>query len=479
MNPRIASLVFWCGIGGLLYLNRDRNAKTSPYLWLAAAWIFIGASRMLSQWLGAGFATERLDTPDQYLEGSPLDRAFLTALQVAGMAVLVARGRQVGKFLRANRWLVLFFVYCAISVIWSDFPFVAWKRWIKVTGNVTMLLVVLTDDDPTAAIKRVFSRTGFLLITLSVLFVKYYPELSRGYVHWTWTPFETGVSIDKNGLGALCLIFGLASLWRFVEAWRDKTMPRRKGVLTAHGIVLAMMAYLLHMAKSSTSLSCFILGSIVILVTTGKRKAHPRTAYFVAGGVAVLGLLAYVFNDAYTFLVQSVGRDTTLTGRTDIWNDVLNLKLNPLIGTGYESFWLGARAEYFWQKYPFHPNQAHNGYIETYLNLGWIGVGLLAMLIGSGLRNSAEAFRQNFPWATLKLSFLIVSAVYNITEGAFKVMQPVYIAFLFAVMAVPASNVKQESPPIGEASTEELSPVGWFGEEYAASQDGGSSEAIA
>jgi exopolysaccharide production protein ExoQ len=145
-----------------------------------------------------------------------------------------------------------------------------------------------------------------------------------------------------------------------------------------------------------------------------------------------------VFNDAYTFLVEAVGRDPNLTGRTDIWNDVLHLDVNPLLGTGFESFWLGARAEYFWQKYPFHPNQAHNGYIDTYLNLGYIGLGLLIILMFAGLLNIADAFKRNLPFATLKLSFLLIAAVYNITEGAFKVMQPVYIAFLFSVVAVPA-----------------------------------------
>lgn len=477
MSPRIAGIVFWCGIAGLFYLNRDRSQKTSPFLWLPVAWIFIGASRMISQWLGAGMGTELLDSPDQYLEGSPLDRAFLAVLQIAGMAVLLARRRQAATFLRANKWLVVFFLYCAISIAWSDFPFVALKRWIKFTGNVTMVFVVLTDENPGAAFKQAFARTGFLLVALSVLFVKYYPELSRGYIRWTWQPFETGVATDKNGLGAICLVFGLNSVWRFVEAWRDKEIPSRTGVLAAHGIVLVMTAYLLHMARSSTSMGCFLLGSLVIFITS-RAKMRPQTVYTIAAGLAVLGLAGYIFNDAYTFLVQSLGRDPNLTGRTDIWNDLLNLHLNPLVGTGFESFWLGARVDYFWRKYPFHPNQAHNGYIETYLNLGWIGVGLLMMLIASGLRNVAQAFRSNVPWATLKLGFLIIVVIYNITEAAFKVMQPVYIAFLFAVVAVPVAPAawgRQESRRDSEPS---LSTVGWFGVECATSRDGGMDQSI-
>ena len=445
MNPRIASILFSCLIAWLFYLNRDRDAKTSPFLWLAVTWIFIGASRMASQWLSGKVGGPLVNAADQYLEGSPLDRAFLATLQIAGMAVLCTRGRQVATFLRANKWLIIFFLYCAISCVWSDFPDVAFKRWVKFTGNVTMVLVILTDQNPAAAFKRVLTRAGFFLIALSVLFVKYYPELSRGYIAYTWQPFETGVSTDKNGLGAICLVFGLASVWRLVEAWHDKETPGRKRVLIAHMIVLVMTVYLLHMARSSTSLSCFFLGSIILVMTNRGKRLRARTAYTVVGCVAAFGLLAYIFNDAYTFMVESLGRNPDLTGRTDIWHDVLEIHFNPWLGTGYESFWLGSRLDYFWHKYPFHPNQAHNGYIETYLNLGLIGLALTVMLMASGVRTIGDACRRNLPWVSLKLCFLIIAAIYNITEAAFKVMQPVYIAFLFAVMAVPIVRPAQES----------------------------------
>jgi len=46
-----------------------------------------------------------------------------------------------------NAPLVVFFLYCAASVFWSDFPIVAFKRWTKVLGNVVMVLVVLTEAD--------------------------------------------------------------------------------------------------------------------------------------------------------------------------------------------------------------------------------------------------------------------------------------------------------------------------------------------
>ena len=55
-----------------------------------------------------------------------------------------------------------------------------------------------------------------------------------------------------------------------------------------------------------------------------------------------------LFLDLGSGVLQSMGRDPTLTRRTDIWKLVLGMAGNPVFGTGFESFWLGARLERVW-----------------------------------------------------------------------------------------------------------------------------------
>src|SRR4051794_7501735 len=282
MPSTLAATVFSVGIAGLFYLDRDREARTSPALWLAVLWMFIGASRMLSQWFG-GIAVEPADEA-LYMDGSPLDRFFLSLLLVAALSVLLARTAQTGRLLKANGPLVIFFVYCAVSVLWSDYPFVAFKRWTKALGNITMVLLILTDPDPYAAMKRALARTGFLLIPLSVLYLKYFPALGRTYNRWTWTSFNIGVSTDKNGLGALCLVFGLASLWRFLDARRETANPNRRRVLIAHGTMIGMVLWLLIHADSSTSSACFAVGALVLLFTMRPDGFRPASVNTIIGG---------------------------------------------------------------------------------------------------------------------------------------------------------------------------------------------------
>src|SRR5258708_7250532 len=130
-------LVIW----QLFRLNREENVRTSKALWIPTFWLFIAASRNVSEWLqysagGGG---------DQYLEGSPLDRAVLTTVLALGVIILLGRAQRVGPFFRSNLPILLYLFYCGISVIWSDYPDVSFKRWFRTVGDVVMVLIVLSD----------------------------------------------------------------------------------------------------------------------------------------------------------------------------------------------------------------------------------------------------------------------------------------------------------------------------------------------
>ena len=93
--------------------------------------------------------------------------------------------------------------------------------------------------------------------------------------------------------------------------------------------------------------------------------------------------------------LQFLGKDETLTDRTGVWHDALQIQINPLLGAGFESFWLGDRLKTMWDKWTFRPNEAHNGYLETYLNLGLIGLFLLiALLIATFWKSSSRALHK-------------------------------------------------------------------------------------
>src|SRR5262249_40298817 len=150
--------------------------------------------------------------------------------------------------LRSNTPILLYFIYCGISFLWSDFPDVAFKRWIRALGDLVMVMVILSDPDWLAALKRLFVRVGFLLLPLSILLIRYYRDLGRTYSPWDGELAYTGVTTSKNELGMVCAIFGLASAWRFLLAYRGEEGTRKAGPLIAHGALMVIALWLLQMA---------------------------------------------------------------------------------------------------------------------------------------------------------------------------------------------------------------------------------------
>ena len=441
---QIATLLCVLGIVGLFLLERDREAKTSLALWLPVAWLAINSSRAVSQWLeifGFGSTTYQM-TPDQYLEGSPIDRAVYIALMVLGLVAIIQRRGKIGRILRENGPILLFFLYGALSICWSDFPDVTFKRWIKALGDVVMVLIVLVELDRTAAVKRLFSRVGFVLVPFSILFIRFYGRLGRGYSRGGSVAF-VGVTTNKNLLGMIVLIFGVACIWRLLLGLRAPRSRRKTGPLVAQGIFLAMVVWLLWKANSATSLSCFLIASALLvtlsLARPRRKQALAHVLVFAAISVALVALFV-----APT-LLSTVGRDSTLTGRTEIWSQVLGVRNNRWLGAGFESFWLGPRLESLWNAYYFHLNEAHNGYLEIFVTLGWIGIILFANVVIKGYRNILSLLRFDSDLAQLWLAFFVVALIYNCTESATRMGTPVWIMLLMVTMAIPRPHPPRNS----------------------------------
>src|SRR5438876_11894780 len=119
-----------------------------------------------------------------------------------------------------------------------------------------------------------------------------------------------------------------------------------------------MVVWLLWQAHSATSSYCFILSGILIVLTSLFQWARkPAVVRLLIVAILALSLFALILNPG-AGLVEALGRNSTLTGRTVIWQQVLDLVRNPLFGTGVESFWLGDRLQKMSDLYWGHRNAA-------------------------------------------------------------------------------------------------------------------------
>jgi exopolysaccharide production protein ExoQ len=455
MPPIIASLSFAILIFGLFWIDRDRELRTSKALWIPTIWVLINASRPASMWLATfGFDVGPQTTSvDIYTEGSPIDRAVFTALVSAGLIVLIARHRKVGPLLRRNCPILLLFGFAALSIFWSDFPFVTFKRWTKGIGDVEMVFIVLTDADALGATKRLLSRVGLLLVPLSVLYCKYYPAIGRLMTR-SWANTYVGVTTQKNTLGWLCLLLGLGFLWRIRAVFRDRKDSKRSLRILAYGLILGMILWLLQMSDSMTSFSSFIVVGTVMILASQPKLLRKRVAVHVLVAAAIGIPLFALFFDLSGSLVADLGRDPTLTGRTAIWSDVLRMPFNRLVGAGYESFWLGDRLLWLRAMAGFDVNEAHNGYLEIFLNLGWMGVGLLTVVIVTGYRKVIAALRASSDAGSLYLACFLAVLLASLTEAGFRTMSLTWIFFLFSIVAASKTPVPEILPEVAEDHTQ-------------------------
>ncbi|MFZ0523434.1 MAG: O-antigen ligase family protein [Candidatus Acidiferrales bacterium] len=439
MGAPLALLICSIGVGGLFSLNRDKSVQNSKALWLPVIWLWIVGSRPVSAWLGIGGGSG--GSLASTLDGSPLDAAVFGILVLAGIAVLFSRKRKTSALLAVSGPIVIYFLYCLISVTWSPIHGPAFKRWIKAIGDLVMVLIVLTDGQPVAALRRLYSRVGFILFPFSIALIRY-TDLGRGYTP-DGAPENTGVTTNKNSLGLIVFIISLGALWNLRALLKDKQAPNRTRRLVAQITLIAFGMALLQMSHSATSGACFILGGGLMLMTSLQaiRKRPSRVAALCLA-VVLAGGLGMLFGGG-SALSESLGRGEGLSGRTEIWAASIAAADNPIIGTGFESFWntnvdkVARGLQGYWDIHNLV--SAHNGYIEVYLDLGWIGVALIVLILFTGYRRAIKAFQYNPELASLTVAYITTATFYSVTEAGFRVLSPSWIFLLLAV--VSASGV--------------------------------------
>lgn len=444
MNPTLASLICAAGIAVLFYLDRDKTVRVSWALWLPAVWIGTVGSRPLSEWLGIAPAST-----NARLEGSPFDAAVFAMVLIVAIGVLIRR-RKVTRVLLLGNWpILIYLLFGLISVSWSYHSDISFKHWIKAVGDLAMVLIIATDRQPVVAIRRLISRLGMLLFPTSVLLIRYYGELGRGYTS-DGLPMNTGVTTNKNSLGLIVLVISLVVLWNVRSLLIHKDEPNRGRRLVAQSTLLVLGVSLFLMADCSTCKACFLLGSLFIIgISLRGIRRRPGLVHALCLIMLLTATFALLFG-GQAGVASALGRESNLSGRTEIWEAVIPAVPNPIVGAGFESFWVSPNVQIFQQtlldQHWYPPlvkdlNEAHNGYIETYLNLGWMGVFLIALILISGYRRAHKAFQREPELGSLFLAYIAVGAVYSITEAGFRFMVPSWIFMLLAIVSASGVNI--------------------------------------
>jgi exopolysaccharide production protein ExoQ len=439
--------------------TRSRPVKPvtpSQWIWVPYIWLFIVSSRSLSSWLSLSGQGGTVIDPD--LSGSPVDSALLMLLIVLGLFVLGSRVERTKRILARNKWLVVLFVYMALSVIWSNFPAISLRRSVRSMGTLVMVLVVLTEHNPLGAIRALLRRLYLVYIPLSIVAIKYFRNIGVAY---NWSGIEemwVGLAVHKNNLGQVAMCSGLVSTWQILQNWSKKK-------LTLDLLLFVLTMWLLGGSKnshSSTAMVGFTVGAAVLFGLQYVRKRVKQAKRTILAATIVFALMApfvYVAFEAFDttpvdLVLKATNRDMTLTGRTGLWKDLLNnAAKSPALGVGFGAFWVGHIG---YDMYPldnwsrvtpeWRPGEGHNGYIDVYVDLGIIGLALMLVVIFSAFIGALDDLQNEFELGRLRLTLLLSVIMNNVTESSFlRGTHSLWFVFLLVAVNVPAATQRVRS----------------------------------
>ena len=424
-----------CLIFIIVLLVRDsRRRKTVSWaVWLPTIYLWIVGSRPLSLWLvgrsslNGGLANNA--------EGSPIDQIFFFSLLIGSLVIATMRGVKWGELLSANFPLLLFYLYFALSISWAEDPMGSFKRLFKDFGMIFVIGLILSEKDPLEAIGAIYVRCACVLFPLSAVCIKWFPDVARIFTH-NGEPEYTGVTTQKNTLGEIVMVFSLFMIWDYLEHRPKKFRWNR---LPWDRILLLLIGFwLLQMCQSKTALLCLLMAT-ALTIRTGwfASKMFSRTLLFVALALPYILFFAQQLEWLIAPLVEAVGRNMTFTGRTDIWKHIDANTVNPLIGYGYYNFWGGTGGLRINEIMNMTIPNAHDGYVDLYLDGGMIGLGLLFFFLVT-YGNRLIKLLQNSRFQRLRFAVLIAAIIYNCSESNWARLSTIWFTTVLALAYRPS-----------------------------------------
>jgi O-antigen ligase len=292
---------------------------------------------------------------------------------IADLLVLIlvlGHYRTIRARLTTARWTMPFAILVLASTLWSQDPSITARRGVGFVLATLFALYFANRYSLQTQVKMLW-QLMILLSVLSIIFAVFAPQFgltqdTGGERAGDWM----GVFTQKNGCArAMCFAIALA----FARGKRD--------LAGLASIALFLFVLVMTRSRAGWAVAVAFLGLYLFLKALNKFDTVGRRILAATFGIVAMSgaVLVYVFADK---LLPMVGRDSSLTGRTAIWQQVwLAIWERPLLGYGYSAFWLGPKGRSFdivaavgWMV-----PHAHNGLLEVWLEVGGIGLALLCI----------------------------------------------------------------------------------------------------
>ncbi|CAN7711036.1 O-antigen ligase family protein [Paenibacillus sp. LjRoot153] len=335
--------------------------------------------------------------------------------------VLVIKKTDVFETLMKNKLILILMLEISLSSLWSSVPETSVVKSLFLIGTLIVGLFLATFSKK--EIINFLIWTSSLCVILSIFFILFFPQYAiqpEEFHNNAWR----GIFSHKNILGRVMVMS--------ILSWSVYGYQNKK-IFIPFIFIVSSLALLIK-SQSQTSISLLLILALVFPLVTLFRKERILAISILFFLLSIVTALTFLFLQNAGKIAALLGRDLTLTGRTDLWIIIWEMIMkNPILGYGYSGFWQGMEgpSSVVWDQVTWHPVFSHNGYLEVLLQTGFVGMLIFTM---SFLKNIVLARNERFYF--LLLLFILV---YNCFESTL-ILPNIYYWILYLTITYKMSS---------------------------------------
>lgn len=353
-------------------------------------------------------------------------RLLVLPVYLISAGLLARHPMQMLVALRRNLFMLALIALPFLSVLWSIGPSVTVRRAIGLLGSMFLSYLLALRFTPSQLLLLIVATLAPCMV-LSLLFMGAIPH--RAFMDGA----ARGIFIHKNVLGWMAALCTVAAGILVID---------RSHGLRAIGLVALPTSVLCLLAsKSMTGLmaTTAAAGLTWFYLALGRSRGISRLVLVIL----FLQLTAIVLLSLGEFLVpalEALGKDATLTGRVPLWalvDEMIERRL--VLGHGFGVFWTEGNMDAWriWGAIGWQAPHSHNGYRETMLGLGLVGLVTLAAVVVRAAWQAGALYCSK-PWeGWLWINvFIGMYLVMNLTESLFLVQNDLFWTLFMAVIVM-------------------------------------------
>jgi exopolysaccharide production protein ExoQ len=401
-----------------------------------------------------------LESPDGSIPQDPYSPLLFMGIYMVTLLLLVTRRK---SFLLVTQKDFLIWVLVGIalaSAIWTVAPDITLRRSLLLLGT-TLFGIYLAMRYSLREQLQLLSWALSLVILLSIVFAIGLPSyglmsIQEGGVHaGAWR----GIMSHKNLLGRLMVLSSMVFLFVAIS---DSIANSKYRWLPWIGYVLSLV--LVVRSTSKTAIVVFVVLMIIMPLYRTWRRNYNQLIPIAIALILVVGSATILFVDNLPFITSALGRDLTLTGRTEIWSAMLELiQERPLLGYGFNGFWKDWDSDvtaYLWRTLKWECPYGHNGFMDLLAELGICGLAvfLLSLITAyiKGVRWLRITKNVEGLWTLMYLSFLVI---YNISESTLLATNSIFwILYVSTIFSMAIESEQAQIYSYASAMTQEKEP---------------------